>query len=387
MPTTISTHTTSEQLNAQATTMKAIVQDQYGSADVLRLQQVQKPEAGDDDVLLRVHAAGVHIGDWHVMTGEPRLMRIMGFGFRAPKARVRGMDVAGTVESVGKNVTRFQAGDDVFGICDGSFAEYACARPDKLAPKPTNLIFEQAAAVPTSACTALQALRGPGEIQAGQRVLINGASGGIGLFAVQIAKALGADVAGVCSTAKMDMVHAIGADHVIDYTKEDFTRSDRRYDLILDMVGNRSLSQLRRALTSPGTLVLVGGEGGDRWIGALNRSMRALVVSLFVSQRLRPVLGAAKTQDLEFLKDLIEAGKVRPVVDRTYPLSEVPSAIRYLNEGRARGKVVITVRGTTAVPEAMTVAGVASRNGHITERMPSDHRQPPLASEGGTIKS
>jgi NADPH:quinone reductase-like Zn-dependent oxidoreductase len=355
-------HTTSKELNGQATTMRAIVQDQYGSADVLHLQEVDKPEVGDDDVLLRVHAAGVHIGDWHVMTGEPRLMRMMGFGFRAPKARVRGMDVAGTVESVGKNVTRFQAGDDVFGICDGSFAEYACARADKLAPKPTNLTFEQAAAIATSACTALQALRGPGEIQAGQRVLINGASGGIGLFAVQIAKSLGAEVTGVCSTPKMEMVQSIGADHVIDYTKDDFTRSAQRYDLILDMVGNRSLAQLRRALTPRGTLVLVGGEGGDRWIGALSRSMRALVVSPFVSQQLRPVLGAANTQDLEFLKDLVEAGKVRPVVDRTYPLSEVPDAIRYLTNGHARGKIIIIVRGAAAAPEVMTVAGVASRN-------------------------
>jgi NADPH:quinone reductase-like Zn-dependent oxidoreductase len=359
---TILKHTTSKELNGQATTMRAIVQDQYGSADVLHLQEVDKPEVGDDDVLLRVHAAGVHIGDWHVMTGEPRLMRMMGFGFRAPKARVRGMDVAGTVESVGKNVTRFQAGDDVFGICDGSFAEYACARADKLAPKPTNLTFEQAAAIPTSACTALQALRGPGEIQAGQRVLINGASGGIGLFAVQIAKSLGAEVTGVCSTPKMEMVQSIGADHVIDYTKDDFTRSAQRYDLILDMVGNRSLAQLRRALTPRGTLVLVGGEGGDRWIGALSRSMRALVVSPFVSQQLRPVLGAANTQDLEFLKDLVEAGKVRPVVDRTYPLSEVPDAIRYLTNGHARGKIIIIVRGAAAAPEVMTVAGVASRN-------------------------
>src|SRR5205823_3540368 len=243
----------------------------------------------------------------------------------------------------GKNVTRFQAGDDVFGICDGSFAEYACARADKLGLKPTNLTFDQAAAVPTSACTALQALRGPGEIHPGQTVLINGASGGIGLFAVQIAKSFGAEVTGVCSTTKMDMVHVIGAHHVIDYTKEDFTRSAHRYDLILDMVGNRSLSQLRQALTARGTLVLVGGEGGDRWIGALSRSMRALVVSPFVSQRLRPVLGAATTRDLEFLKELIEAGKVRPVVDRTFPLSEASNAIRYLNEGHARGRVVIGV--------------------------------------------
>ena len=360
--TTISPHTTSEQLNARATTMQAIVQDVYGSADVLRLEKVQKPEVGDDDVLVLVQAAGVHIGDWHVMTGEPRLMRIMGFGLRAPKARVRGMDVAGTVESVGKNVTRFHPGDDVFGICNGSFAEYACARSDKLAPKPTNLTFEQAAAVPTSACTALQALRGPGEIKAGQRVLINGASGGIGLFAVQIAKAFGAEATGVCSTPKVEMVHAIGADHVIDYIQEDFTRSAQRYDLILDMVGNRSLSQLRRALTPRGTLVLVGGEGGDRWIGALSRSMQGLVVSPFVSQRLVPVLGAANTQDLEFLKELIEAGEVRPVIDRTFPLSEAADAVRYLNSGRARGKIVVGVRGATSVADGMTVAGLASRN-------------------------
>jgi NADPH:quinone reductase-like Zn-dependent oxidoreductase len=284
------------------------------------------------------------------MTGEPRLMCLMGFGFRAPKARVRGMDVAGIVESVGKNVTQFQSGDAVFGICDGSFAEYASARAGKLAPKPTNLTFEQAAAVPTSASTALQALRGPGQVQPGQTVLINGASGGIGLFAVQIAKSFGAEVTGVCSTTKMDLVQVIGADHVIDYTKEDFTRSAQRYDLIVDMVGNRSLSQLRQALTPRGTLVLVGGEGGDRWIGALSRSLTALVVSPFVSQRLRPVLGAANAHDLGFLKELIEGGKVRPVIDRTFPLSEASNAIRYLNEGHARGRVVIAVRPTAAVP-------------------------------------
>jgi len=294
------------------------------------------------------------------MTGEPRLMRIMGFGFRTPSARVRGMDVAGSVEAVGRNVTRFQAGDEVFGIGDGAFAEYACARPDKLGLKPTNLTFEQAAAVPTSACTALQALRGPGEIQPGQRVLINGASGGVGLFAVQIARSFGAEVTGVCSTTKMDMVHSIGADHVIDYTNEDFTRSAQQYDLVLDMVGNRSLTQLRRALTLRGTLVLVGGEGGDRWMGTLSRSMQALAVSPFVSQRLRPVLGAANTQDLQFLKQLIEAGKVRPVVDRTFSLSEVPDAIRYLNTGRARGKIVISVPGPGSAPEATAATGVVS---------------------------
>src|ERR687887_631032 len=260
----ISTHTTAHELSGQAKSMKAIVQDQYGSADVLQLRDIDKPEVGLDDVLLRVHAAGVHIGDWHLMSGEPYLMRIIGFGFRAPKARVRGTDVTGTVEAVGRNVTRFQAGDEVFGTCDGSFAEYASAREDMLAPKPSNLTFEQAATVPTSAFTALQALR-TGGVQLGQKVLIVGASGGVGMFAVQIAKSFGAEVTGVCSTGKVDMVRAVGADHVLDYTKEDFinTRGGLPYDLMLDMGGNRSLSQLRRALTPSGTLVLVGGEGGD----------------------------------------------------------------------------------------------------------------------------
>ena len=363
MATTIP-HTTMKELTGYATTMQAITQDQYGSADVLHLREVAKPEVGDDDVLIVVRAAGVHIGDWHMMTGQPYLMRIMGFGFRAPKARVRGMDVAGTVAAIGKNVTGFHAGDDVFGVCGGSFAEYACARSDKLAPKPPNLTFEQAAAVPTSACTALQALRGPGEIQPGQKVLINGASGGVGLFAVPIARSFGAEVTGVCSTAKMDIVRSIGADHVIDYTTQDFTRSGHQYDLILDMVGNRSLSQFRRVLTPRGTLVLVGGERGDRLIGALSRSMQGLVVSPFVSQRLRPVLGAVNTQDLQFLTDLIEAGKVKPVIDRTYALSEVGDAMRHLTTGQARGKIVISVRGAESVPERMTVAGVASTNDH-----------------------
>ena len=323
--------------------MQAITQDQYGSADVLTLQEVDRPEIGDDDVLVRVHAAGVHIGDWHLMTGLPYLMRIMGFGFRAPKARVRGMDVAGTVEAVGTHVTRLQAGDDVFGTCDGAFAEYAVARADTLAPKPTNLTFAQAAAVPTSACVALQALRDAGGIQPGQQVLIVGASGGVGLFAVQLAKAFGAAVTGVCSTAKVATVRAVGADQVIDYTREDFTRSGQRYDLILDMGGSRPLSPLRRALTPRGTLVLVGGEGGDRWIGTVGRTVRALVVSPFVRQTLRGVVGAAKAADLQLLKELIEAGKVTPIVDRTYPLREVPAAIRYLHAGHARGKIAITV--------------------------------------------
>jgi len=324
--------------------MKAIVQDQYGSADVLRLQEVQKPEVGDDDVLLRVHAAGVHIGDWHVMTGEPRLMRIMGFDFRAPKACVRGMDVAGSVESVGKNVTRFQAGDDVFGICDGSFAEYACARADKLAPKPTNLTFEQAAAVPTSACTALQALRGPGEIQPGQTVLINGASGGIGLFAVQIAKSLGAEVTGVCGTRNVDMVRSIGANHVIDYTQEDFTQGGPRYDFILDNVGNHSLSATRRALTPTGKLQSNGGgHASGRWVGSLGSVIKVAAVSRFVRQQLGPTIKLPNRKDLLVLKGLIDGGTVTPVIDGTYPLSGTLEALGHVGEGHARGTVVITV--------------------------------------------
>jgi NADPH:quinone reductase-like Zn-dependent oxidoreductase len=333
------------------THMKAIVQDQYGSADVLRLRDIAPPEVGLDDVLLRVQAAGVHVGDWHLMSGEPYLMRIIGFGFRGPKARVRGMDVAAIVEAVGPNVRRFQVGDEVFGTCYGSFAEYAVARADMLALKPAHLTFEQAAVVPTSAFTALQALR-TGGIQSGQKVLIVGASGGVGLFAVQIAKSFGADVSGVCSTAKVELVRGVGADHVIDYTQEDFinTRSGPRYDLILDMGGNRSLSQLRRALTPRGTLVLVGGEGGDRWIG-IGRSLQALVVSPFVSHSLRPVSSKPNQADLQILKELIDAGQVTPVIDRTYALSEVPDAIRYLHAGRARGKLVISLRvqaGTSA---------------------------------------
>jgi NADPH:quinone reductase-like Zn-dependent oxidoreductase len=329
---------------AQQTTMQAIVQDRYGSSNVLELRSIDKPEIGVDDVLVRVRAAGVHIGDLHVMTGQPYLMRIVGFGFRAPKARVRGMDVAGTVEAIGSNVTQFQAGDDVYGTCDGAFAEYASARADTLAPKPSNLTFEQAAAVPHGAITALQGLRDTAEIKPDQKVLIIGASGDVGMFAVQIAKSFGAEVTGVCSTTKMDMVRAIGADHVIDYTKMDFTRSGKQYDLILDTGGNRSLSQVRRALTPTGTLVIVGGEGGDRWIGGgMWRSLRALVLSRFVSQRLRPVLATPNTHDLVVLKRLIEAGSITPIIGRTYALSETPDAMTQLAEGHARGKVVITV--------------------------------------------
>ena len=255
-------------------TMKAIVQDRYGSADVLELRDIEKPGIGDDEVLVRVHAAGVHAGDWHLMAGLPYLIR-MGFGLRAPKQAVRGTDVAGTVEAVGKDVTRFRPGDAVFGIGAGAFAEYTIAREDKLAPMPANLSFDAAATVPTSGSTALQGLRDVGKLQPGQKALIIGAAGGVGSFAVQIAKALGAHVTGVCSTTKVDLVRSIGADEVIDYTREDFAEGGQRFDLIFDTAGGRSLSQLRRALAPKGTLVIVGAEGGDRWIGGIDRQLRA----------------------------------------------------------------------------------------------------------------
>ena len=277
------------------------------------------------------------------MTGLPYLMRIMGYGLRAPKARVRGTDVAGRVEAVGKKVTQFQAGGEVFGMCHGSFAEYACAKEKNVAPKPANLTFEQAAAVPVSALTALQGLRDQGEVQAGQKVLIIGAAGGVGTFAVQLAKAFGADVTGVCSTTKVDLVRSIGADDVIDYTRDDFAEKGQRYDLILDIAGNRSVSHLRRALAPRGSLVIVGGEGGGRWFGGFDRGFRALVLSPFVRQKLRPVMVKENREDLVVLKDLIEAGKVTPAIDKEYPLSEVPAAMRHLAEGHARGKVVITM--------------------------------------------
>jgi NADPH:quinone reductase-like Zn-dependent oxidoreductase len=324
--------------------MKAIVQDTYGSPDVLQLRDIDKPVAGEDDLLVRVHAAGVDPGVWHLMTGLPYLVRIMGFGLRKPKVRVRGRDVAGRVEAVGTNVTQFQPGDEVFGICEGSFAEYVCARPDKLAPKPANLTFEQAAAVPISALTALQALRDRGKVQPGQEVLIIGAAGGVGTFAVQIAKTFGADVTGVCSTTKVELVRSIGADHVIDYTREDFAAGVKLYDLILDTAGNRSLSHLRRALAPRGTLVIVGGEGGGRWLGGFDRQiLRAPTLSPFVSQTLRPFISKERREDLVVLNELIEGGKVTPIIDKNYSLSAAPEAIRYLAKGHAQGKVVITV--------------------------------------------
>ena len=323
--------------------MKAIVQERYGSPDVLELKDLDTPVAGPGEVLVRVHAAGVDAGVWHLMAGRPYLVRVMGFGLRRPKVPVRGTDVAGRVEAVGDDVTRLQPGDEVFGSSDGTFAEYACAREDRLARKPADLTFEQAAAIPASALTALQAVRDVGRVEPGQSVLVIGAGGGVGTFAVQIAKAFGAEVTGVCSTAKTDLVRSIGADHVIDYTREDLDDGRQRYDVIIDTAGNRPLSRLRRVLTPRGTLVIVGGEGGGRWLGGSDRQLRALALSPFVRQRLRSFIAKEKAEDLDALRVLIETGKVTPVIDRTYPLSAAPDAIRHLHEGRARGKVVITV--------------------------------------------
>jgi NADPH:quinone reductase-like Zn-dependent oxidoreductase len=323
--------------------MNAIVQDKYGSADVLELRDVEKPQPGDDEVLIRVHAAGVDPGVWHLMTGQPYLVRVMGFGLRRPKIRVRGTDVAGTVEAAGRNVTQLKEGDPVYGTCDGSFAEYACARAERFAPKPENLSFEQAAAVPVSGVTALSGLRDAGKLLPEQKVLIIGAAGGVGTYAVQLAKAFGGVVTGVCSTSKTELVRDIGADEVIDYTREDFTEGTRRFDLILDTAGRRPLSQLRRALTPQGALVIVGGEGGDRWLGGFQRQIFAPVRSLFTEQKLLGLISKERKQDLLTLNDLIEAGKLTPVIDRTYPLRGAPEAIRYLEQGHARGKVVLTV--------------------------------------------
>src|SRR5215208_2724530 len=323
--------------------MKAMVRDAYGSPEVLELRDIDIPEIADDEVLVRVHAAGVGRDVWHVMRGLPYPIRLAGYGLRAPKNPVIGSDVAGVVEAVGKNVSKFEPGDEVFGIGKGSYAEYARAPEDKLAPMPANLTFEQAAVVAIMGSTALQALRDQGKAEPGQEVLIIGASGGVGTYAVQIAKAFGAHVTGVCSTAKVEMVRSIGADHVIDYRREDFAEGEQRYDLILDIGGNSSLARLRRALASRGTLVIVGGEGGGRWLGGTDRQIRALVLSPFVSQKLGTFVNKENHEHMLVLKELIESGKVTPVIDRTYPLSEVPEAIRYLEEGHARGKVVISV--------------------------------------------
>jgi len=321
--------------------MKAIVHDRYGSPDVLELQEVEKPNVTDDGVLVRVRAASVNPADWYGMTGLPYVGRAL-MGLFKPKQRVLGVDFAGTVEAVGEDITEFRPGDDVFGGRSGSFAEYVCVR-NAVVLKPANVTFEQAAAVPIAALTALQGLRDKGQVQPGHKVLINGASGGVGTFAVQIAKALGAEVTGVCSTRNVDLVRSIGADHVIDYTREDFTRNDRRYDLMLDVAGSRSWSECRRVLNPQATLVIVGAPKGNRLIGPLSHIVKVRLAALRSSQRVVFFIAKVNKADMEVLQELLEAGKVTPVIDRRYELSEVADAFRYLGEGHAQGKVVITV--------------------------------------------
>ena len=323
--------------------MKAIVQDVYGNSDVLQQRDIPQPVPGSGEVLIRVRAAGVDQGVWHLMTGRPYLIRLFGFGLKKPKAPVRGREVAGVVEAVGDGVTRFQPGDEVFGTCDGSFAEFVCAKEGRVAMKPANLTFEEAAVAPISAVTALQAVRDAGQVSAGQKVLIIGAGGGVGSFAVQVAKAFGAEVTGVSSTGKVELVRSLGADHVIDYTRDDFSRAGLLYDVILDTAGNRPLSDLRKALTPRGTLVIVGGEGGGKLTGGFERSMGAPLVSLFSGQKFKGLVSTENYRDLEALTTLIEAGSVKPAIDKVYALAEAPAAVAYVHEGRARGKVVVSI--------------------------------------------
>jgi 2-desacetyl-2-hydroxyethyl bacteriochlorophyllide A dehydrogenase len=324
------------------TMMQAIVQHRYGTApnDVLKLERIAVPAVAANEVLLQVRAAGVDRGTWHLMAGQPYLMRLLGFGLRGPKTAVPGLDVAGTVVAAGADITRFRAGDEVFGSASGSFAEYAAAREHKLARKPARLSFEHAATVAVSGLAALQGLRA-GRIHAGQKVLVIGASGGVGSYAVQLAKAFGAEVTGVCSTGKADLVRSIGADHVIDYTKDDFADGRQHYDLILDIGGNSRLARLRRALTPTGTLVIAGGEGA-KWTG-VGRQLRALMLSPFVRQRLTTYISQHRHADLDTLRQLIETGQVTPVIGKAYPLADLPEAISHLQAGHARGKIAITI--------------------------------------------
>jgi NADPH:quinone reductase-like Zn-dependent oxidoreductase len=324
--------------------MQAIVQDRYGAAEVLESEDIDRPEIGDDEVMVRVHAASIHVGDVIVMTGSPFLMRLA-TGLRKPKNRVPGTDIAGTVEAVGKDVNGLRAGDDVFGWCTGAFAEYASASEDHFTLKPANLTFDQAAAVGVSATTALQLLRDDGHLQPGLKVLINGASGGVGTFAVQIAKAFGAEVTGVCSTKNVELVRSLGADHVIDYTKEDFRKCGPRYDLILDNVGDHSMSATRRALAPNGKLL---SNGGGHAGGAIGRMIRLAIVSMFVRQQGKPSPKFPNRADLLVLKELVEAGKIAPVIDGTYPLPETPRAIGRVAGGHARGTVVLAIDAATA---------------------------------------
>ena len=321
--------------------MRAIIQNNYGSPAVLEIRDVGKPVVKDDEVLVRVRAAAVNSGDWHILRGVPYVMRLV-FGLRKPRRETPGVDIAGQVEAIGNSVTQFRAGDEVFGWCRGAFAEYACAAEDSLLPKPGNLTFEQSAAVGDSALTALAAVRDQGKVQPGQRVLVNGASGGVGTFAIQIAKSSGAKVTGVCSTRNIELVRSLGADEVIDYTRDDFTQSEPRYDVMLDLIGNRSLLDCRRALTPRGTYVLVGVRDMGRWVG-LSRQFKALLLSPLVRQRMRVFVVRHNKEDLAVLKELVECAKVVPVIDSRYELSEVPEALRHQGEGHTQGKVVINV--------------------------------------------
>jgi len=323
--------------------MKAIVQDRFGPPDVLRLADTGLPEVGAGDVLVRVHAAALNPADWHLLRGDPLVARLMGVGLTKPKARVAGVDAAGVVEAVGANVRRLRSGDEVLGFCRGAFAEYACAAADLVVPKPASLTFEQAAAVPIAATTALRGIRDVGEVKAGQRVLVNGAGGGVGSYAVQIAAALGAEVTGVCSTRNAGLVRSIGAAHVVDYTREDFTDGRTQYDVILDNVSSLPLTRLRGALTPKGTLVLNGGGSPGHVFGPVAGILRAVVANAFVSQRLRPLPSRQNLQELLAVTRLIEDGKLTPVVDRTYPLADTAEGLRHVEQGHARGKVVITV--------------------------------------------
>jgi NADPH:quinone reductase-like Zn-dependent oxidoreductase len=324
-------------------TMRAIVQESFGEAEVLELGEIPIPVIGDDEVLVKVHAAGLDRGTWHAMAGKPYLMRLAGFGMKTPKKPVPGLDLAGTVVAVGSDVTRFAEGDEVFGVGKGSFAEYAASLETKLVRKPADLSFEEAAVVAISGLTAIQGVIDVGKVKAGQKVLVVGASGGVGTYAVQVAKACGAEVTGVCSGAKADLVRSIGADHVIDYRAEDFAAGGVRYDLIVDIAGNSTLSRLRSALAERGTLVIVGGEGGGNLIGGVDRQMRAVLMSPFVKQRLTMLVSKETYIDLERLVELIEAGDLSPVVDESFPLEQAADAMARMVAGEARGKIAITV--------------------------------------------
>lgn len=333
---------TTKPAGAPIRAMRAVVQDSYGDTDVLRLERVEIPRPAATEVLVRVQAAGLDRGTWHLLTGRPYLMRILGFGFRRPRNRVPGLDVAGTVVAVGDAVTRFAVGDEVFGVSRGSFAEYAVAREDKLAAKPAGLSFDQAAVVPISGMTAVQAVRDAARVRPGQRVLVIGASGGVGSYAVQLAVAAGAEVTGVASTAKLDFVRSLGATRVVDYTREDFSAGDPRYDVILDIGGNATLTRLRGALAQRGTLVIIGGEDGGRVTGGFGRSLRAVALSPLVRQRLTMLASRERAADLVPLTDLIESGDLTPPLERVYPLEQVAEAIGHLEDGAVRGKVAIS---------------------------------------------